>query len=250
MRERKPKEEELEKIRDEVLDSMKPETGIAKKEENISLVRKMDKMLSLASKVLKNCEEIQEENLKDISYISILQCTMAISILYKLLIEDCMLRFKDRSDLAILDNLRIAKEFIPLICEIFLFNNMGTGKLTVVIRDKISRDAGEGNITDYEKFISVFLYSDIRGKDYLKYIKAFVKRIKRSYIVDLSLFKIVIYYLFRSKGKKEDEIYENLIGDLIVTGKGMKRVDKGKIIEDYKKLKKRKLRDIKQDLLV
>lgn len=251
LREKKPKEEEIEKMKDEVLDSMKPETGIPKKEDSISFFRRMDKMLGLASKVLKNSEEIEEENVKDNSYISILQCMMALSILYKLLIEAYVLKFKGRSDLAIVENLKIAREFMPLIFEIVLFNNMGTGKLSGVIRDKIRRDIGGSNITDYEKFISIFLYSDIRGKDYLKYIKAFVRAIRRSYIVDMSLFKIIIYYLYRSRSKKEDEMYENIIGDLIVAAKGRKRVDKGKIISQYKRLKKAKwVKDSEPDLLV
>lgn len=249
--EKKPKEEEIEEIKDAVLDSMKPEKGIAKKEDNISLFRRMDRIVDLAARVLKNTEEVEEESLKDSSYISIVQCVMAISILYKLLVEELITKNKGTLDSAIVENLEISREFMPLIIEIWLYDKMGTWKLSGVIRDKMKMDVEERNTTDYEKFISVCLYADIKGRDYLKYIKTFVRAIRRTYIVDLLLLKIIYYYLFRSKGKKEDEIYENLIGDLIVAGKGLKRVDKGKIIGNYKELKKMKwVKDLKRDLSV
>lgn len=75
--------------------------------------------------------------------------------------------------------------------------------------------------------------------------RQFVKTIKEAYIADMALLKVVAYYYFRSKTKSSDKLYENLIGDLIVYSKRMKKVQKGKIISDYRgKKKKGKGREI------
>ena len=116
---------------------------------------------------------------------------------------------------------------------------MGTKKLSVVIRENIDDKITKTETSDLEKFISVFLYSDIHGKNYLKYIEKLLKHIKRPYIYDMVLFKLVTYYFFRSKSKESDSKYENLIANLIVKSKGLKKISKGKIIENYRKKKHR-----------
>ena len=230
----KPKDEELDKIKDEILDTIKPEKGIEKKEAHISPVQKLERLWTLAAKVLKNTEETKVANLKANSYKSILSCSMAFSSLYKFFIEDYLGKSERHVNPNIHENLMIQRKFLPLIHQLILFALMGTGKLKMIIREKIESDKTSDDISDFEKFISVFLYSDIRTEDAFEHIKKFVKSVKQSYIFDMTLFKLVSYYFLRSKSKATDRLYENLIAELIVKSKGLKKMHKDKIMKEYR----------------
>jgi hypothetical protein len=240
----RPSEKELEKIKDDMLDKTAPEQGIEKKQTELSRSMKLERLWTLPAQVLKNTEEISDVGLKDSAYEQILLCSMAFSNLYKFYIEEHIKKLKSMSQIKIDENLIVAQKMLPLIHEIVLFSLMGTSKLGVVIKDKIIKDAtGTAKISDFEKFISVFLYADIRGRDYQKYIRNFIKNIKRTYIYDMTLFKLITFYYFRSKNKESDIFYEELIAELIVVAKGLDKKEKSKIIQDYK-LKKRKRIDL------
>lgn len=244
----KPKEEELDKITDEMLDKTVPEKGIKKKEIELSTPLRMERMWTLAAQVLKNTEEITEPELKVSSYRQILTCSMAFSNLYKYHLENFIK--KNQGNLGAIkidENILIVKKFLPLVHEIVLYSLLGTPKLSAVIRDKIHSDLEQSDLSDLEKYLSVFLYADIRGKDYDKYIKDFVKQIRRSYIYDMTLFKLVSYYFLRSKTKQSDLYYEDIIAELICNARGLKKSKKSSIISDYKEKKKRILEDNKSD---
>ena len=93
------------------------------------------------------------------------------------------------------------------------------------------------DISEFEKFLSVFLYSDIRGREYDKIILEFIKNVKKHFIEDMSFFKLVTYYFYRSKDDEMDLFYLNLIADLFVKSKGYSKKRKSEIINDYKKKK-------------
>lgn len=247
--EKKPSEKEIEKLTDEFLESIKPEKGIRKKNMEISPIQKIERFLTLSAKVLKNTEETIIPDLKDESYKKIIISSLTFAAIYKLFLERYIEK-RESENIPVEENLIIGKEMIPLLNEISLFSLMGTKKLSAVMRDKMKRDLSEEKVSDLERFTSVFLYADIRGKDYEKYLKSLVKKIRHPYIFDMVLFKIVAYYFFRSKTPQLDNQFENIIGDLIVKAKGERKIikkkvfekfrDKGKIMEQYRD-KKRKI---------
>ncbi|MFT3920438.1 hypothetical protein [Cloacibacterium sp.] len=131
-------------------------------------------------------------------------------------------------------------KFLPLLHEMFLCDNIGLQKLTSVVRDKINLDKKE-NISDFEKALSVFIYADIRGKDYDSIVSDFIKNVKTKYIEDLIFFKLVIYYFYRAKDDESENFYLNLIADLMIKSKGFNKNRKSEIMESYKKKKKERL---------
>ncbi|HEY3489573.1 MAG TPA: metallophosphoesterase [Candidatus Deferrimicrobiaceae bacterium] len=238
LKSRKPTEKDLEHINDNMLDSIKPERGIEKKEESLSTFDRLGELWILAAKLLKNTEETEEVNLKDEAYNDILLCSMAFANLFKYSIDEYLKNKELAEKHPLYNQMKLARNFIPLIHQILLHMFMGTQKLNMVIRDKITKDQARTDISEFERYISIFMYADIRGKDYENYIKSYIGSIRKPYIADMSLVKLTSYYFLRS-GKASDPKYLNMISELIVRTKGKPMNEKGKIITRYKNLKKK-----------
>lgn len=229
----RPNEKEIDELHDELLESLKVEKGVRKKNKELTEMQQLERYWVLASKVLKNTEETKIEGIKDSAYRDILHCSMAFAVLYKCALDQ-HLKLKHEKDEPINENLEITKDLIPFLHEFALFTLAGSKKLSAVIRDKIRNDLNDRQVSDFEKFVSVFLYSDLKGKDYQKLISQFVKKIRHGYIYDMALFKIVSYYFFRSEKENLDNAFENIIGDIIVKSKGRKVIKKRKVYEENK----------------
>jgi predicted MPP superfamily phosphohydrolase len=238
----KPTEDDLEVIEDKKLELQKTEKGIAKKEKG-NKIKDLGKLLVLALRVIKNSEEVSEENLKLHSYTIALRNSISFAILHKAVFE-LFLKNQNKLPKSKVEEFIAMNQFLPLLHELFLFDNIGTLKLTAVIREKIQNDNKE-NISEFEKALSVFLYSDIRGKDYDKIISEFIKTVKKKFIEDMAFFKLVTYFFYRSKDEDMDNFYLNLIADVLIQSKGYDKNRKGSIIEDYKKKKQEKLTQLR-----
>jgi len=238
----KPSEAELDKIKDDMLESIKIEHGIHKKNKKLHPFNRLEKKVSIAMRVLKNTEEIDDENLKSDSYKRIVKCVMAFSSLYKLYMDE-LINKKTSTDSKLRENLIMAVNILPLLIESWMLEYLGTKKLEVIIREEIDAIISLKNITDLEKYLSVFIYTDLKGSDYIKYISKLIKESKRKYIYDMILFKIIYYYFIRSKEKEDDTIYLNLISDLLIKAKGYKKDKKDELMKQYKNNKIKKLKD-------
>jgi len=239
---KKPAQSEIDQMQDEVLDKIMPEKGIVRKEISISNQKRMERLWALAAKVLKNTEETTKEGLKYNAYVSILRCSMAYATLWKFNIEKHIEANKENPEFKLDQELELQRQVLPLINQLYLFYLLGTTKLSVIFREKIQADEKAIKISDFERFITTFIYADIRGTDYLKLVRGFIKRVRHPHLVDMTLFKLISYYFFRSKTKESDYRYENMIGDLIVNAKKLKSSKKTKIIRDLR-LKKMKEKD-------
>jgi predicted phosphodiesterase len=239
----KPTEEDLEIIEDNKLELKEQEKGITKKEKGNDL-KNLGKLLVLTLRVINNSEEVLDKknpNLKLNSYSVALKKSILFAILHKAIFElflsnDENISEEKREEFSIMD------KHLPLLHELFLFDNIGSQKLTSVIRDKINLDKKE-KVSDFEKSLSVFIYADIRGKNYDKIISEFIKNVKTKYIEDLIFFKLVTYYFYRANDKESENFYLNLIADLMIKSKGYDKSKKSEIMESYKNKKKDKMSD-------
>ena len=233
----KPTEQDLEVIEDNKLELQKQEKGISKKEGGNSL-KNLGKLLVLALRVLNNSEEVLDKknpNLKLESYSTALKKSILFAILHKAVFE-LFLHNQDKLPKEKVEEFATMNKFLPLLHEMFLFDNIGSQKLTSVVRDKINLDKME-NVSDFEKALSVFIYADIRGKDYDTIVSDFIKNVKTKYIEDLIFFKLITYYFYRAKDDESEKFYLNLIADLMIKSKGYHRNRKSEIMESYKKKK-------------
>lgn len=235
---------------DEIVDTINDQTfdeiasdkqaNIKRKSHEITHFQKMDRILYLSSKLLKNTEETIINNLKYDSYVQIVKCLMYY---YKEYFEYISIHAKINEENFDLSEIYI--KFAPLITQVTLYYTMGTSKLKTIIREKIIHDMTNSNISDYERFVSIFLYADMQGTDFLSYISEFMKSLKHRYIKDMILVKLMYYYTFYSKNKESDKLYVNKIIELLkdsskTSKKGnhtVSKFDKGGTMNELKKIK-------------
>lgn len=245
----KPSEEELDQAKDKQLEKVTPDREIKRKLQTLSPLQKLERTWTLTAKVLKNSEEIEEEGLKELAYKSILKASMAFSNIYKYELEIFLEKNKDLIATNLKEELTIKRNIVPWLNEVALFMIMGTTKLNLIIKEKIESDLKDEHISDYEKYISVFLYADLKGHDYIKFVKHFVKNIRRPFMYDMSLFKVISYYIYRSKNKELDNTLENLIADIVLKSKNISKDKKSSLKNNYR-IKRRKHKQDKDPLLV
>lgn len=240
----KPTQEELDVQQDHSLDKILPEKGIRKKDSQFDQRKKFELLWTLAAKVLRNTEETSIKDIKLNSYSAIIKSSMTYAFLWKIYIDIYLAEHHKDDKFKIDEEVLIQRNVLPLIHELWLKSLLGTRKLSMVFKEKIELDNQDSNVSDFEKFISVFIYSDIKGKNQDKYINKFINIVKNPHLLDMTLFKLLSYYYLRSKSKESDNKYENMLSELIVNARGQKKSRKGNIIKNFREQRKlKKLKD-------
>lgn len=243
----KPTQKELDELQDEALEKYPMENKVCKKEDALDPLEKLDKLWELTAKVLKNTEEIKKGDLKAEGIKKVITSGQALSCLYKSYIVKQLLTNKNKLSPQVTENMELLTIFMPLVCESVLYTFVGTGKLSVVLEEKIKAEINNLEISDYEKFVSVFLLADIKlDCNELVGVKDLIRQTRHTYIYDLILFKLLSYYLLRSKNKETDEKLLNILADVQIKCKHKNKSQKGEIIMSYKKLKREKGKEINQ----
>jgi len=229
----KPSEQDLEEMFDEQLSEIPVNTAIPKKKTTVDTIAgatkvPIDKVLKLAALVLKNSEEIDDIKLREAAYKNVLKCSIAYLVAYKasfLMYYDKNKKTPEHFPENI--DIKLFLRFLPLMHQILLFDWLGSFKMTGIVRAKIREDKSNQNISELEKFLSVFIYADVKGSDYIEEIKKYLKFVKGNYLKDASFIKLITYYFMRSKSKETDNLYLELMSD--VSGKQRRSKDEFKV---------------------
>lgn len=214
--ENKLSEKQIDEMYDDSLSAIPVSKTIEKKDiTNQNTRRQIDKVLKLACNVLKNSEDVDDYESKTRAY----QNTLISSISFLMQYRDSLIihyiKFKKQPEHFPKNiDFHLFIRVIPLIHQVVIYNWIGTQKLRPVITDKIENDITTLNVSDFEKFLSVFIYSDVKGADYPQIIEKFVKSTKYNYLKDLSYLKIMSYYHLRNNGKELDKFYLKLMADI------------------------------------
>ncbi|MED0993656.1 metallophosphoesterase [Bacillus nitratireducens] len=211
----KPTEEEIEELHDNTLSKSSKETGINKKDEEISNFDKLARVWIIAAKILKNTEDTMVEGLKTDSFNKIVKCSMAFASIYKFILIKYQEKHEEDQEEEKKEEMEILKNLMPLIHQSVLLQTMGTGKLKVVIEERLEEIIGDEDVSDFEKFLCVFMYSDLKGNGANKYIANLIKVTKRHYMKDMIFMKLLQYFYDRSTTKVDEGVYKNFIGDII-----------------------------------
>ncbi|WP_042248967.1 STAND family AAA ATPase [Jejuia pallidilutea] len=214
--ENKLSEKQIDDMYDESLSAIPVSKKIEKKDfSNQNTRRQIDKVLKLACNVLKNSEDVDDFEAKKIAYQNTLISSISFLMQYRDALITHYIKFKKQPDHFPKNiDFHIFIKIIPLIHQVVIYNWLGTQKLRPVITDKIEKDKTTINISDFERFLSVFIYSDIKGSDYPQKIEQFVKSTKYNYLKDLSYLKIMSYYHLRKNDKELDKFYLKLLADI------------------------------------
>lgn len=206
------------------------------------------KILTLAMDILKNCEELpeaekKEEEKKPYYYRLVLKNSISYAILFCLIAKE-MLNHSESFPEERIDDMRFMLRFLPVLHEELIKEHLGTYKLSEIIRDKAEEDSqNKEKLSEFERFLSVFLLADLKGPEYEKFMSQFLSSFQRAYIADASYLKLLEYY-YSSKDKQWDQKLLSFIGDLYVKTRGSehnaKKYNKGNIIASFQQEKKRK----------
>ena len=212
---KKPSDKDLEKAYDDNLQYLPVNRKVEPKQLMSDKGKKyrLAKMLELSAHLLKNLEEIKFDT-KVCAYKEILKSSISFLLLYRDYLLENYDKLKDSSFFPKGINLYVFISLLPLLHQVVLYDWLGTIKLKEIIEDKIKKDDENNNISEFEKFLSVFIYSDIKGPDYFKRVKNFCKNSKSKYILDSIFFKLLSYYSLRSKDKETDKFYLNILSDI------------------------------------
>ena len=210
---KKPTEKELEEMYDEELKSIPIKRSIEKR--TVSKNRPLDKTLKFASLIFKNLEDLDDQNVRS----QALQNIVTSSISLMLYTRDALIYYYLKNNSTPNGfpkniNFEVFIRLLPLLHQVMISDWVGTEKTKLVITEKIDNHALNVNLSEFEKFIDIFTYADVKGKDSFEIVKEFLKNNKYRYIKDFGIVKLIIYYYLRSKSKESDNKYLNLISDL------------------------------------
>ena len=191
--------------------------------------------------VLKNAEELPEKGKKDEEkkpyyYKLVLRNSISYAILFKL-IASGMIKHAEKYPENRIEDLKFMIRLLPVLHEELLHEHLGSYKLAEVMRGKISDDKLDKGISEFEKFLSVFLYIDVRGNEYSKVLEDFVRSFNRAYIADACYFKMLAYY-YSSNDKGFDGILVNALSEMIIkmnsSKTSYKRLSKSRVMQTLK----------------
>jgi predicted MPP superfamily phosphohydrolase len=240
----KQTEEDIEREHDKKL-SNDHDSFISKKEEEINPIVRLERLWVLAAKVLKNTEEVKVENLKSEAFSKVIKCSMAFAIIYKYILNKYLEKNTESEDDK-KQQVELIGRLLPLLHQVLVYQTLGTGKLNIVLQNKIDSIINNNEVSDFEKFLCVFIYADLKGKNKMKYINELIKNVDRHYIKDMIFMKLVEYYYRKDTSRIEEEHYKNILGNLLTKDDGESTTKrdfhrKGRFIAKLEKYKKEKL---------
>lgn len=242
--------EEREKSDDLKLSHLEKSPDKIERKEAKNQIQEYSRQLLLAMNVLRNSEEISKEGMKYDSYVKVLRHSISYALLFHSLVDYMVDRIKKKHlEKSIpeerLKDLNFVIHCLPMIHECMLKDNLSSFKLSEILQEKIKNDEayvnnGNANVlSEFERYLSVFLYCDVKGSKHKEFLKNFLASFSRMYIADACLFKLLEYYQV-SKDKKYDDFLLDKIADLYlkIKGKGERDKIKGSIMEHIRTLKK------------
>ncbi len=185
-----------------------------KKESNFSEYGSHLQYLVMAMNVLKNMESIREDGWKFNYYKQILKYVICHALYTKKVIEE-----KIKNDQNVeerLDELNFFMRFFPTIYSEALSQNLGSFKMSEIIEKKINSDNSSlENVSEFEKFLSVFLFYDINAKSRALVLRDFIAKFREQYMADACYIQLMKYYM-SSTSTKDDILFVDLLAEIII----------------------------------
>ncbi|PFM64221.1 hypothetical protein COJ48_11225 [Bacillus cereus] len=208
-----------EEEKDEILDvknvndigdgSQEGENGLQHRK-RVTEIDFMDNLM-LYSSVLKNLELVDKQVKKEALKKSINRFTKVIGILYKVVLDKISTDAKDQelSQETLQKYEYILKTGMPIVIQHMVLDYLGTPKLKNIIEEVI-REVD----TDFEKFMLISLYSDLRLDNYIVHMKQFLKINKSKIIKETATIKLLFYRFFYQHSDNDVNQLNNLIFDV------------------------------------
>jgi hypothetical protein len=170
----------------------------------------------LAARVLKNSEEVEEYELKALGFQQILKHSLLFMALYQYMLDNMLNQEKpiiNETEVS-KDQLEFLSKFLLFVHQDILFSNIGTAKLAPIIKKFLDDELRENNVSEVEKFTALFLYSDLKVPDSMKYLNDAIPSRMSNVVKDFSFLKLTQYSAI-SKDPNELRDYKTQMGKIL-----------------------------------
>ncbi len=226
--------DEIEEVLEGQMELLPVDKSIKIKEETKDYKSQFSKALELAAKILKNSENIKDPDLVNQSLNTIIKK----SAKYGFYINSLIIREIEKQP----DDFPLPPEMMffmaPIINQIMLLGWLGTDFLEVPINKKINKHLSTKSDSEYELYLTSFLFADMKFHDHIGVLKKAIDKIENKFILELCFLKIFLYYMMRPEGSSLLEPYEDLMKKIIIKARGFSKESANKLIESNIRSKK------------
>jgi hypothetical protein len=227
---------------------MLPVNDSIKAKKSVDYRKKFYNVLELAARVLKNSENIKNPELVNESLDIIINKAAKYGIYLQSIIAHNLANNKD-------EELPLPPEFFiiiaPIINQLMLLSWLGTDFLETPLDLKIKKYLKQGKIdlSQYELYLTAFIYSDLKLRDYLQLIDKVILKVDNKFILELCFLKVFLYYMFRPMNSSLLPILEKQLTVLLVKSRGITKKKAKIFVEDVlRKKKEEAMTQLKLDL--
>ncbi len=235
IKDNRPDEKAMETFYNERLSQIPDTSVIYKNEEGAT----HEMLLIIMANVLRNSEGVENKALKAKAYAALVKYSLVWTILYHAAVIRYVVEYKKLPP-SLPNNIDF-KTFItyfPVSVQSGMNNHVGSSKLSQIVLEKFKSDLTSSSISDLETFFSALLYADIQGNDFPKYLKQFVKSLKKNVVRDYTFYKLIDYYYRRTRPNSPNEqIYLDLLTDLRIRTQKLPQRLKMSVMRELKKSK-------------
>lgn len=199
-----------------------------------------DLLLAMLADALRNLDGIEDLQLKVRVYDTIIRDTLIFAVVTKEALADYANRHEGKLPPAFADvkNVPFFFRFMPLGFQHYLYNIMGTTKLTMVFKAKLEADMSR-DCSDIERFMSAGILWDCINLGSYEEMRRLIKKVKNNVSKDYIFLKLIKHYNERVlSGSDEEQQYIKLFAALEAKDKFLSFVEQKKI--EQKVLPKRK----------
>lgn len=211
-------------------------------------VLSMSNLLVMMSKALRNMENLEDMNLKQKVYNSIIRN----SIVYNVLTKDYFAFYANSHNgelppsFADIKDVYTFLRFMPFIFQDNLYDIIGTPKLQKVFETKLNNDLFS-KCSDVEKYFSMAMMWDTFNVKYEKEYRKMIRSVGNNSVQDYLLLKLLYYFRNRvALGSEAEDIYIDLIAEAKVKIHRLGRFRKGEVVKQMKDEQKKLLNERNQ----
>lgn len=216
---------------------MLPVNDSIKAKNKIDLKKKFYHALELTARILKNSENIKNPNYVNESLDLIINKSAKYGVYLQSIIAHNLANNKD-------DELPLPPEFFitiaPLLNELMLLSWLGTEFLETPLESKLKRylRMDKKDLSEYELFLTGFIYSDMKLNNYVEYIDKVIDKVENKFILELCFIKVLLYYMFRPMNSSLLPSFEKQMAVLLVKSRGINKKKAKKYVEEVLRKKK------------
>ena len=127
----------------------------------------------------------------------------------------------------------VLKISLPIALQNIALENVGTIKLKSIIEGVIT----DKNSSEFSKFFSVFMFSDLHLPGLKHVLKDYVDKANNKSLLTIIFFKLLYYYRFRYFSPSLDSFFEDILADINIKLHGGNKFRKDRLITDIKSQK-------------